>query len=413
MSTDIPEQPASPDYAAANREGIYADIGTLPDRRRIEQAAALGTKATYVDPTTGQTVNADFTGLGNMELAKQAAAIAGQTNADTQRQQLALRQELGLANVAQTTAEVKAADPLAYETRQKTTEQILGALDDPATAIGPSAGVAAAQAKVNALGQDGRLGNIYDEATRLLDPNVKDDSTAALNLALNQAVRDFNTGGKLDPNVQRELTNSVRSGQVARGNYLGDAAAVEETMNIGSALEQRKAAQLGALLDVQGRAFSQNGALRGEERSAATNRLGVLSGLANQQFGQDLSSASQGMAAAQVGANEERAARAESYGRDQQKLANASAIVLGQPITNQFGSLGAAQQGAVAYSPVGYQPGTTINANAGNQAAGFAQQNYGQLANMWSTQANIAQQDNAGMMGLIGGVGGAALGAMI
>ena len=32
----------TPDYAEANREAVYADMETLPDRKRIEAAARLG-----------------------------------------------------------------------------------------------------------------------------------------------------------------------------------------------------------------------------------------------------------------------------------------------------------------------------------------------------------------------------------
>jgi hypothetical protein len=84
--------------------------------------------------------------------------------------------------------------------------------------------------------------------------------------------------------------------------------------------------------------------------------------------------------------------------------------VLGQPITNQFGSLQGAQQGAVAFTPMngaGYQG---LNQNAGQQATQFAQGNYGTATQAWQTQANIAAQGNP-WMGLVGQVAGAAAGA--
>lgn len=381
MSTPVPQQPAAPDYAAANREGIYTDVETLPIRRQIDQAARLGQVVTYTDPQTGQQRTADFSGLGDITLARQAADLASQTNADIQRQQLALRQELGTANAAQTAAEVRAADPLAYDTRQQLTERLRDAMN-----AGPES-TADNQAR-------DRLGSIYDEATRL-PTTVNDPSTAALNLGLQRAVEDYQRGGQLDPDVKRQLLDEVRAGQVARGNVLGDAAAVVESNELGSAMEQRAAQRLATLMGVQQQAFGQNAALRGEQNALTTQRLGTLSQLQGQQFAQNQSQ------------------RNEAFGRQQQNLANVSAMVLGQPITNQFGSLGAAQQGAVAYSPVGFNGSPTLNANAGQNAANFAQNSYGTLANMWNTTANIAQQDNAGRMGLMSGIGGAALGAMI
>lgn len=381
MSTNIPAQPEAPDYAAANREGIYTDIDTLPIRRQIDQASRLGQVVTYIDPQTGQERTADFRGLGDITLARQAADLASQTNADIQRQQLLLRQELGTANAAQTAAEIRAADPLAYDTRQELTQRLREAMN-----AGPTD-------TTDAQSRD-RLGSIYDDATRL-PTTVNDESTAALNLGLQRAVADYQLGGALDPNVKRQLLDEVRAGQVARGNYFGDAAAVAEATEVGSAMEQRAAQRLATLLGVQQQAFGQNSAMRQERNALAQQRLGTLAQLQGQQFAQNQSQ------------------RNEAFGRQQQNLANVSAMVLGQPITNQFGSLGSAQQGAVAYNPVGYSGGPALNANAGALAAQFAQGNYGTMANMWSTAANIAQQDNAGKMGLISGLGGAALGAMI
>lgn len=376
----VPAAPAAPDYAAANREGIYSDIETLGTRRGIDQAARLGTVFTYTDPATGEERTADFSGLGDMGLALQAAQLASQTNADTQRQQLALRQELGTANAEQTAAEIRATDPLAYDTRQELTARLRNELNGP-------------REDVTDTTNRQRLGSIYDEATRL-PTTVSDESTAALNLGLQRAIEDYKLGGQLDPNVKRDLLNEVRAGQVARGNYAGDAAAVTEATELGSAMEQRQAQRLATLLGVQQQAFGQNTQLRQEQNALTQQRLGTLAGLQSQDFSQG------------------QAGRTEQFGRDQQKLANVSAMVLGQPITNQFGALGAAQQGAVAYSPTAYAPGIGQNPNAGAQATNFAQGNYGTMANIWSQQAQLGAQGSP-WMSVLGNVAGATAGALI
>lgn len=348
-----------------------------------------------------------------------------------------------------------------------------------------------------------RLGTIYDEATRL-PGQVTDPTTEGLNAALFEAAKDYQRGGEMDPEIRRQMLNEIRAGQVARGNFLGDAAAVQEALELGQAAEARKAARLGTLLDVQGRAFGQNAQLRGESTANANNRLGQLanlqalsfgqnqslrdedrasasaqinslSGLAQQlfgnnqalrqedrdsalqqigalsnlaqqqygigqsmrqedqanrmqrlgmlqslegqQFGQRQNAYTTGLQAAQAAfqgtqamANDQRAARQEGFNYDQQRLANANSVVLGAPLTNQFGSLGGAQQGTVAFTPINYQGGIAQNNNAGNQAAGFAQQSFGTNANMWQTAANIAQQDNASKMSAISGAAGMAMG---
>ena len=71
MGKSTPPQPEPPDYAEANREAIYADIETLPTRRKLESAARLGQRVEYADPETGETKVADFTGFGDMELTEQ------------------------------------------------------------------------------------------------------------------------------------------------------------------------------------------------------------------------------------------------------------------------------------------------------------------------------------------------------
>lgn len=654
-SPTLPAAPSAPDYGAASREGVYADIDTLDTRRAIENAARLGKSVQIYNPISGAMEVKDFTGLGDADYARQAADLATQQNETVQRQQLALRQQLGVANVQQTREELRAADPAAFDARMdlssvlhnqmfepnetitasdnvragatrladlanaaptadtrlgeiykdadaslkstasdlgqidqlralqaqtagdNTTRQTLGYLqgqaanDTSPAAMAALQGAAAsdtspaamaalqaqaasdpgARAQYQALlaqsagsASRNRLGSIYDEATRL-PSTVSDPTSATLNAGLAGALADYQLGGKLDDTTRRDLLNEVRAGQVARGNYLGDAAAVVEATELGNAAEQRKAQRLQTVLAAQSQAFGQNSALRDQEAALRSTRLGALTNLQGQDFGQEsalrgeqaqlagltaqeqqalraeqagyagagadrtaalraeqagyagagadrtaalrneqagyatgaqgltnaqtmqlaqlaqqiygtgasvrgeqlatnsarlgtlaglagqdqaaqqqayagqLNGAGQAFAADNALAGEERAARAETLGRSQQKLANVSAMVLGQPITNQFGSLAGAQQGAVGFQPIAYQGGAGLNQNAGQQAAGFAQGNYGTASNNWSTSANIAAQGSPWMAlagqvagGAAGGAG-AALGAMI
>lgn len=453
-SPSIDAAPPPPDYAEANREGIYTDIETLPIRRQIDQASRLGQRVEYIDPSTGETRIADFTGLGDIALARQAAELAGTTNADIQRQQLALRQELGTANARQTAEEIRAADPLAYDTRQDLTSILRQSLNQDPQQFSDATGTQ-------------RLNDIYSQATQLADPallgslreqlgaiqgsgsasqiaelrdralglrtSVNDPSSEALTLGLNRTLEDYNRGGALDPTIRAELLNEARATQAARGNYLGDAAALVESQEMGRAMEQRQAQRLATLLDVQGRAFDQNSALRAEEAALQQAQLGALAGLQQQGYTQGANDraeivqrigAQAGLAQQQMGNlgtlaqlqgqafGQNQATDATNYGRRQQTLANVSAMVLGQPITNQFGALGSAQQGAVGYTPVGAPAGQTLNANAGQNAANFSQQSYGQQSSNWQQMANIQSQGSP-WMSLVGNVAGAAAGAML
>ena len=70
MGKSSPAPPEPPDYSEATREGIFADIESLPARRRLESAYRLGQPVTYTDPRTGKEVSADFTGLGDIDITR-------------------------------------------------------------------------------------------------------------------------------------------------------------------------------------------------------------------------------------------------------------------------------------------------------------------------------------------------------
>jgi hypothetical protein len=346
------------------------------------------------------------------------AAIMGQSNADLQRSQLGLRKELGVANAQQTAAEIEAGDPRGFAVRQQIMDRVGGDLNKGASIVPYNAQIQSGEDRLARLADkapqaDGRLSDIYDQATRLPGA-VSDSSTAALNEGLQKALEEFRLGGKLDEASRRDLLNDVRAGQASRGNFLGDAAAVVEATEQGKAGQAMKQQRLANLIDLQGRAFGQNSALRQEGTQNQFNRLGAMAGFAGQDFGQKnqaFQSGLQGAAAAFQGAQgraaDERASRQEGWGYDQQRLANAQGAALGAPLSNQFGNLGGAQNGAVGFQGINFQGGAGLNQNAGNQGANFAQGIYGTNAGMWGQQAQIASQGNPWMSLLGTGLGAA------
>lgn len=113
--------PAAPDYAAANREGIEADIETLPTRKRVEAAARLG-RSVY-DPETGKTY--DFTGLGDSELALEQARVNSQT-ADMQAQSiLDIQKKYGSEFTSEALKRLEEADPTGMEARRELAQTVL------------------------------------------------------------------------------------------------------------------------------------------------------------------------------------------------------------------------------------------------------------------------------------------------
>ena len=460
MSTNLPAAPAAPDYAKANKEGIMTDIDTLPLRRQIEAASAGGTKLTYKDMVTGEEKTADFTGLGEADRAARAAKIMSDQSAAIQKDQLALRKEIGTGNAQQTTAELRAADPKAYAARmalgEKLTDEAFGkadygkyVVDNPDLAkayteeTGGSLTEGDAEGKIAAWGKRhydtyganedrkltragapgdeigldtsaaGLAGLARERRARAdvagIDVNTTDASSADLNEGLKSAMAEFRKGGKLDDDTKRELLNETRAGQAARGNFLGDAAAVVEATELGGAMEKRKAERLQNLLGVQNQVFGQNEALRGQNRANRAENAGIRSeNEANWNRNVDRENLQNKQ---QI--DENRATRNENYARSQQKLANASSMILGNQLTNQWGGLAAAANGTVgAPTGVGYTPGIGQNANAGAAGNAAAANNFGTLSNMWNTAANIAAQDNKQKIGAISGAGGAVLGAI-
>ena len=167
-----PGAPQTPDYAAASREGVMADVSTLPLRKMIESAAKLGKSVTYTDPATGQQKTADFTGFGDTDQA-----------------------------LAQLDAQIQGSDKLA------------GA----------------------ALALDQKYGTDYI-AQRLKELEASDPTGFALRKSMGSAVADeLAQGYQLAPGMRSEVEQATRAAQAARGNVLGAAPAAAEAMETGNA----------------------------------------------------------------------------------------------------------------------------------------------------------------------------------
>lgn len=108
-----PPPPPPPNYAAANREAIQADMDTLPDRKRIEQAAKLGQK---VKLSNGQEI--DFSGLGDSQLASEQARVNAQTADLTAQSVLDIQRKYGSLFNQEALKRLQEADPQGYAARQ-------------------------------------------------------------------------------------------------------------------------------------------------------------------------------------------------------------------------------------------------------------------------------------------------------
>jgi hypothetical protein len=180
--------PEAPDYAAANREGIMADLETLPIRRQIDAAARAGAKVTYIDPKTGKEKTADFTGLGDADLSRIQLEYGLESADDIARATLDLQSKYGEEAIRQRLKELELSDPEGWGIRKE-----MGA----------------------------------------------------------QIQKDLKSGKRLDDATYAQVVESERAGQAARGNITGQSSAAAEAFGVGEAgirLYQQRLANASAFL---------------------------------------------------------------------------------------------------------------------------------------------------------------------
>ncbi len=180
--------------------------------------------------------------------------------------------------------------------------------------------------------------SLYNEVMNRLGKPV--DSPVADSLE-SQILKELQAGADVDNDVMREVDQYLVGQQLERGGSYGKADEFQRAMGMGQAAEARRSAR--------------------QQKAAA-----FLSG----GFGKD----------------------ERDYRKSQQDMANLSSFMSGTTPVAQFQQLAGAQQGAAPF--VAGQPGQTLNPNAGQQGAQFAQ-------GVWNTQAQIAsQQANPWLQGL-------------
>lgn len=257
-------EPDPPDPTLSIWEGAMEDLATLPTRKQVEAAALRGDKVTV----GGQTY--DFTGLGEADFQRQYADAMARTMLD-------LQQQYGSDYVQQRLKELRLSDPEGTQMRQ-------------------------------------------DLWTRLQrDATERPAQPMAENLQA-RILQDLQRGGSLTDQERQQVEQNVRGLQVARGNYLGDAAAMQE-----------------------GQAVTQ-----ASEDKATLRQQQALQFLASGATPEDV-----------------------EYRRAQQTLANLGAFLTGTSPTAQFAQLAGAQNQVVPFasSPAG----SGVNLNAGANALTFNQ----------------------------------------
>ena len=391
-----PPPPDTPDYTGATREGIFADIESMPTRRQIESAYRLGKPVTYTTPAeyirdssgkyelkdgkrqliegTGVEKTMDFTGIGDIDITGAEAEALMELAPKMSQAQLNNLIEFGPQFIAEQREQMQQLDPEGFDLREDfarklrmgegTSEELVGEGVEVPEYLEAGAAPELADVGRTSEGRAGLEERIFDR------------------LAL---------GEKLSPDQQRALEQDVLRAGSRRGQALSGGTALREVLaKFGGGEElgrQRRGEALGLLSSGQATSDTTN-------RRAQANFANMM-----QQIQQSNQAKGATFAAGQQNLGQRAAAR-------QQDVGNIQSMLGLQPVAAQGGYLSGLQQGAAPFSMPQMQRGTALDPNAAATAAGFAGNVFGTQGDMWSTQAQIAAQPS-GIGQLVGGVLGA------
>ncbi|NDC55449.1 MAG: hypothetical protein EBZ69_01280 [Alphaproteobacteria bacterium] len=213
-----PPPPKPPDYAAANRAGVIADVQTLGARKAIENAAKFGGKAMAfgVEERIDKDGNKAYYQLFNEDGKRYAAGREVKVS-----EKEAIIDFSGMSDI-------DAARELADFQRKESDANTRFQID---------------------LGKK-YSSEVVSEARRQLQE--LDPSGFALREQFGRILQDeLAAGSELTPDEQRQVSQSVRGAQVARGNIYGGAPIAQEAIaryNVGEQKQQQRMANVQSYL---------------------------------------------------------------------------------------------------------------------------------------------------------------------
>src|SRR4030095_2449446 len=178
----------APDYAAASREGVMADVETYPLKRMVDAAAKAGTQGTYKDAATGEEKVHDVTGVGHIDLSKIQLDYSLESADKIAKASLDLESKYGEQAIRQRLKELELSDPEGFMLRKR-------------------------------MGQD--------------------------------IMSDLEQGKELDDETREQVTEAERAAQALRGNVMGASSGAAEALGVGEAglrLYQQRLANASAFL---------------------------------------------------------------------------------------------------------------------------------------------------------------------
>ena len=355
MGKSTPAPPPAPDYAAANREGIYADIDTLATRRQIEQAARLGEQVTYREPDGG-TASADFTGIGDIDITTKEARELMKLVPEMSEAQLANLLEYGPKFVSAQRDQLRQMAPEEFDLREEFATRLR---EGDRTSEG--------------LASDGVDVPSYEEvdAPAFADTGITADTRALMD---EQIIDNLMQEGRLNESQQRDAEQAVRRAAAARGQAIGTGSALREAIaKMGGSQELAR----------QRRAEAASWLGSGQSASDKANLLG------QQNFANAMSRVQQINQARGAAFTGQQQNLAQQVAARQQDVSNIQSLLGLQPVAAQGGYMSGLQQGASPFTMPQMQRGIGLNPNAGAQAAQFAGDVFGTQSSNWRTQAQL------------------------
>jgi hypothetical protein len=381
MGKSTPPQPAAPDYAEANREAIYADIDTLPTRRKIEAAARLGERVEYADPETGQTKVADFTGFGDLQLTQQEMDAALDLIPTLSQAQLDNLTEFGPQFVKAQREQLRQMSPEEFDLREEFATRLRG-------------GERTAEELASGLPSVPEYEEV--DAPTLEDSGIQ----ASMRADVEESIADrLALGEGLSAEQITAIEQDILGQAAKRGQTLSGGTALREILGKFRAGEelgrQRRAEAAGWLASGQGTADTQN---RLAQQSFA-NAMGRVQQI-NQSRGATFAGQQQNIGT--------------QIATRQQDISNIQSMLGLQTVAAQGGALSGLQQGAVPFAPPQIARGIGLDPNAAALGSQFAGNVFGTQAGMWGIerqQPSKAERVVSSISSLASGAGGAMKGA--
>lgn len=387
MSKRQPAPPPAPDFAAANREAVYADIETLPQRRLIEAQARLG--------------QGDFAGLGDADIAAQLFQQEIAQAPEAARALLELQQQYGGQFAQEARNQLAVTDPEGFRLRQQFGDRLLGNRDTLESLFNSTQGAAPQYEQM--AGNGPSLERI--SAANFADTGMTAQGRAGLE---RQVLDELARAGSPDVMMERAAQQAVRARGAANGTALSDANALRESLAVSQAQrsldDQRRGnalAFLGSGQSVSDTANRMAGANFDSQMASVNQRNSA----AQQGFANSLEAVGQRNQAKQNQFTANQAVVGNKANARQQDLANVQSFLGLQPIVSQGGQLAGLQQGAAPFMQGQYN-GANINPNAGQQGAAFA-------GNIFGTQAGIYGQQLQNQSNPLAAIGGGLAGSFL